>query len=53
MKDDWDNEKAVNFLLWGKKGYQGAKDQSPREFSIEKMLNFLKGRQDSTKYDDI
>ncbi len=53
MKDDWDNEKAVNFLFWGKKGYQGSKDQSPGEFSIEQILEFLKGKQDSTKNDDI
>ena len=53
MKNDWDNENAINFLLWGKKDYQASKDQSPLKFSLKKMLNFLKNKQDLKKNDDI
>ena len=51
--DDWDNEKAINFLLWGKKGYPESEEASSSEFSIEKILDFLKQKQESANADDI
>ena len=53
MRDDQDYKKAINFLLWGKKGYPESQEQSPSEFSIEKILNFLKQKKESANADDI
>ncbi len=34
-------EKAIIFLLWGRKGYEGTENSG---FSIEKVLKFLRSR---------
>ncbi len=53
MPKDQDSKEAINFLLWGKKGCPESLKQPPLEFSMEKILNFLKLKQESTKTDDI
>ncbi|UCF84280.1 MAG: hypothetical protein JSV50_01200 [Desulfobacteraceae bacterium] len=53
MRDEQEYKEAINFLLWGKKGYPEPHGQSPSEFSIEKILIFLKQKQESANADDI
>lgn len=53
MQDDWKYQEAISFLLWGKKGYSDSQERSSSEFSIEKILNFLKHKKESVNGDDI
>ncbi len=53
MRDDQNYKKEINFLLQGNKGYPESQEQSSSEFSIEKILNFLKQKQESANVDDI
>ncbi len=39
-----DEEKAILFLLWGRKGWEGYKDPTQCGFSIEKLFEFLKAQ---------
>jgi hypothetical protein len=53
MSKDQEYKEAINFLLWGNKGCPKFLKQSPLEFSIETMLNFLKLKWESANSDDI
>ena len=53
MDEDAELEKAIELLLWGKKGYPESKDTSTSAFSIEKVVDFLRRKQESERVDYI
>ena len=52
MNNDREFDKDLNILLWGRKGYQHLGDSSPSDFSMEKMLAYLKDKKESTVDDN-
>jgi len=42
MRDNDQQEKAIIFLLWGRKGCKEYKDLTHAAFSIEKLVEFLR-----------
>jgi hypothetical protein len=53
MNEDGEVERAIELLLWGKKGYPESKNASTNAFSIEKVVDFLRKKQESERDDDI
>lgn len=53
MEDEKELQKAINILLWGSKGYQAPQEQLPLDFSIEKVLTFLKQKKEYEITDEI
>ncbi len=53
MEEDVELEKSIELLLWGKKGYPLLKDTPTSAFSIRKVIDFLKKKQESDRGNDL
>ena len=53
MDKEREFDKDLSMLLWGKQGYKRPEDESSNDFSIEKVLRYLKEKKEAIHDHDL